>query len=245
MRGYWHHFPVSPEKYADGVQSQYAPSRWYSKNRTFSLERRLSAYVEKQEVAASLADLFALYRAFVPVVTEKMRLVDDSYGVIGTLCQQVFERLVKLDRATLDMPLEILFQDLIEFMLWEDYAATDPGDLIFFSSLSEPQVSLVECILEEQWHELCDLELGYHAEKALTMLGMLYQTHRMFDKFLPTAELMGTHAWQRITTMSETAEKHGKPELALAIYEACMGPGLHEDFLRRRYRELKGRLGLA
>lgn len=142
MRGYWHHFPVSPEKYADGVQSQYAPSRWYSKNRTFSLERRLSAYVEKQEVAASLADLFALYRAFVPVVTEKMRLVDDSYGVIGTLCQQVFERLVKLDRATLDMPLEILFQDLIEFMLWEDYAATDPGDLIFSLAFLNPRFRL-------------------------------------------------------------------------------------------------------
>lgn len=58
---------------------------------------------------------------------------------------------------------------------------------------------------------MCDLELGYHAEKALTMLGMLYQTHRMFDKFLPTAELMGTHAWQRITTMSETAENTASP----------------------------------
>ncbi len=65
----------------------------------------------------------------------------------------------------------------------------------------------------------------------------------MFDKFVPMARAMGTRAWQRITTMSEAAEKRGRYELALAVYEACLGPGLHEDFLRRRYRELKSRLG--
>jgi hypothetical protein len=51
----------------------------------------------------------------------------------------------------------------------------------------------------------------------------------MLDKFLHMVELGGTRAWQGITKMSETAEKHGKPELAPAIYEACMGLGLHEN----------------
>jgi hypothetical protein len=75
------------------------------------------------------------------------------------------------------------------------------------------------------------------------MLGMLYERQQMFDKFVPMARVMGTRAWQRITAMSEAAEKRGRYELALAVYEACLGPGLHEDFLRRRYHELKGRLG--
>ena len=114
---------------------------------------------------------------------------------------------------------------------------------IFFAGLTAHEVPLAESILQEQWQELCELELDYHAEKALTMLGMLYERQQMFDKFVPMARAMGTRAWQRITTMSEAAEKRGRYELALAVYEACLGPGLHEDFLRRRYRELKSRLG--
>lgn len=53
---------------------------------------------------------------------------------------------------------------------------------------------------------------------------------------------MGTREWQRITTMSETAEKHGRYDLAMAVYEACLGPGMHEDFLREKYQKIKSRL---
>ena len=104
------------------------------------------------------------------------------------------------------------------------------------------EVPLVESILEEQWNDLCELELDYQAEEALTMLGMLYQHQQMFDKFVPTAKAMGTRAWKRITTMSEMAEKHGRYDLALAVYEACLGPGSQEQFLREKHQELKSRL---
>jgi hypothetical protein len=243
MRGYWHRFPTSPGEYAAPLESLYTTSSWYSKDRSLELERRLSAFVENKEADASLAELFALYRATVTVLTEKMGLVDDSYGVVGTLCQQVFEKYTQLDRAALDMSLEILLQDLMELMIWEDYASTHTGGPIFFAGLAAHEVPLVESILQEQWQELCELDLDYHAEKALTMLGMLYERQQMFDNFVPMARAMGTRAWQRITTMSEAAEKRGRYELALAVYETCLGPGLHEDFLRRRYRELKSRLG--
>jgi hypothetical protein len=39
------------------------------------------------------------------------------------------------------------------------------------------------------------------------------------------------------------AEKHGRHDLALAVYEACSGPGSQEKFLREKYQELKSRLG--
>ena len=74
------------------------------------------------------------------------------------------------------------------------------------------------------------------------MLGMLYQHQQMFDKFVPIAKAMGTRAWKRITTMSEMAEKHGRYDLALAVYEACLGPGSQEKFLREKCQELKSRL---
>ena len=56
---------------------------------------------------------------------------------------------------------------------------------------------------------------------------------------------MGTREWQRITTMSEMAEKHERYDLARAVYEAAMGPGMHERFLREKYAELLGRLAAS
>ena len=76
-------------------------------------------------------------------------------------------------------------------------------------------------------------------------MGMLYTQQQMFDKFVPVAKEMGTRAWERITTMSERAEKHGRYDLVLAVYEACLGPGVHDKFLRKKYNELKSRLGSA
>lgn len=245
MRGYWKHFPVSPQEYSGALESLYKASGWYSEDQSFGLERKLSAFLEKREDRASLHELFALYRAFVAVVVEKMDQVDDSYGVIGELYQQVFEGYVQLDRTGLDMPLDIFLQDLIELMIWEDYAFTDTGQPIFFAGLATHEVPLVESILQEQWDELRDLELEYQAEETLTMLGMLYREQLMLDQFVPTAKAMGTHAWQRITTMAEMAEEHGKHDLAVAIYEACLGPGLQEKYLREKYQELKDRLDLT
>ncbi len=81
--------------------------------------------------------------------------------------------------------------------------------------------------MRTQWNELGELDLDDQAEDALTMLGMLYTQQRMFDRFLDLAGAMGTRAWQRITTMSEMAEKHQQYDLAVGVYKACMGPGMH------------------
>jgi hypothetical protein len=239
MRGYWNHFPVSPQGYAGELENRYKTSGMYSEAQSFALERKLSAFVRKREARASLAERFALYRAFVTVVVEKMGMVDDSGGAVGELSQEMFEVYVQLDRSALDMPLEILLQDLVELMIWEDYAFTDTGKPIFFGGLATHEVPLVESILHGQWDELRELELDYQAEEALTMLGMLYREQQMFEKFVPIAKAMGTREWQRITAMSELAEEQGRVDLAVAVYEACFGPGLHEDFLREKYRELK------
>ena len=169
-------------------------------------------------------------------------MVDDSFGVIGDLYQEVFEKYCRLDRANLDMESEAFFLDLVELMIWEDYAGTDKYQPNLLADLTSSEVPLVESILEATWEELSDLDLDYHAEKALTMLGMLYVQQRIYDKFVPMAERMGTRAWRRITSMSEMAEKRRKKDLAMAVYEACLGPGSHETFLREKYDERKARL---
>ncbi|MGB0384801.1 MAG: hypothetical protein ACPGWR_08270 [Ardenticatenaceae bacterium] len=99
-----------------------------------------------------------------------------------------------------------------------------------------------QAILGEQADDLFALEITYHAEKALTMLGLLCTQHQQFDKFVALAKEMGTRHWERITTMSEMAEKNQRPELALAVYEAALQPGYHEEYLREKYNALKKRI---
>ena len=101
---------------------------------------------------------------------------------------------------------------------------------------------LVDEILAVQWRELANLDLVYQAENALTMIGMLCTQQRLFERFVDLAKAMGTREWQRITTMAEMAEAHGRYDLARAVYEAAMSPGMHERFLREKYFELLGRL---
>jgi hypothetical protein len=45
------------------------------------------------------------------------------------------------------------------------------------------------------------------------------------------------------TRLFEMAEMHGRHDLAVAVYEACLGPGMQEGFLRKKYGQLKERLG--
>jgi hypothetical protein len=57
------------------------------------------------------------------------------------------------------------------------------------------------------------------------------------------AQIMKAREWQRITRMAEMAESHDYPGLALAVYEACFGAGIHQGFLRQKYEQLKARIG--
>lgn len=155
----------------------------------------------------------------------------------------MFDKYVGLDWREIDVLPALFFQDLIELIIWEDYAFTWKRDRAFLASLDSEQVPLVESILRSQWEELSELELEYQAEEALTLLGTLYTEQRMFDRFVAIAEEMGSRKWERITTMSEVAEMHGRHDPAMAVYEACLGPGMHEGFLREKYGQLKERLG--
>ncbi len=242
MRGYWHLFPTSPARYAALFEKQYKASGFYTEKQSFGLGSKLSRLLEKDKNRLPVPDVFALYRAFLTVILVKMNGVDDSFGVIGQLYGKVFNAYVDLDRSGLEMPAEIFFQDLFELLIWEDNGFTYQEQPRFFALLSGPDLPIVENILQTQRDELLDLELSYQAEKALTMLGLLFTQQQMFDRFIPWARLMGTREWQRITRMAEMAEGQGKPDLAVAVYEACLGPGFHEKFLREKYEQLKERL---
>ena len=50
---------------------------------------------------------------------------------------------------------------------------------------------------------------------------------------------MGTREWRRITSMAELAAGNKKYDVAVSIYEACLSPGRHEDYLIKEYEKLK------
>lgn len=125
MRGHWNLFPKDPLQYARSLERYYKSSGFYSENQSFGLEEILSKYINKNGTHISLSDLFASYRAFLTVVIEKMDIVDDSYGVIGDLYQEVFKEYYQLDQTKLEMQPKDFYLDLIELIIWEDYGFID------------------------------------------------------------------------------------------------------------------------
>lgn len=246
LRGYWEGFPVSPLEFATDLAAIFKTGQYYLEKQTFKLERQLSAFLDKHEGRLDLPGQLALYRAFLTVLLENIDGVDDSYGIIGDLYENVFKCYYQLDRSLFGMPVENFFQDLLELLIWEDYGFTYQNQPDFFARLSGPEVPIVEAILRQEWQELGKLELDYQSEHALTMLGLLYAQQKMFEAFVPVAQAMGTLRWERITLLAEVAEKHQQHDLALTVFETCLKrPGIHEDYLRKEYEKLKRRIQAA
>jgi hypothetical protein len=164
LHGFWEHFPVSPVTFADGIAAIFKPGKLYEEDESFKLERKLTAFLDQYEEKLNQAGLFALYRAYLTVLLDKMNQVDDSYGVMGQGYESVFEAYYQLDRAELALPPEIFFQDLLELLIWEDYGFTHRNQPDFFANLTEQDVPVVEAILLQEWRELGELELTYLSE---------------------------------------------------------------------------------
>lgn len=241
-RGYWDHFPVSPYLFAQDIAAIFRTGRYHLEDETFKLNRKLEKFLKDEKSRIGLPGQLGLYRSFLTVILENMGGVDDSFGLMGDLYERIFESYYLLDRSQVEIASEIYVQDLVELLIWEDHSFTYRNQPEFFASLSEPEIPIAESILKQQWHELSELGLDYQSEKALTMLGLLYAQKAMFDRFTPAAKAMGTRAWKRITLLAEAAEKHQHYDLAVGVYEACMGPGMHHDYLHKEFEKLKRRL---
>ncbi len=243
LRGYWPLFPVSPAPYADALARLFKTSGDYSENESWELERKLSAFLDRQESGAEVPELLALYRAALTVIEEKMNIIDDSYGVIGQLYQQILDGYWQLDRVAGGLPAEVFLPDIIELILREDYAFSDASQRAFYTSLSRTEAAMAEAILRDQIIDLQTVELDYQAEDALTHLGLLCAQQEQWDQFVTLASQMGGRYWRRITLLAEKAEKRRRPALALQVYVAALAQprGIHTAELEKQYEALKTR----
>jgi hypothetical protein len=98
-RGYWSRFPISPGQYAGALERLFKTSGYYSEDQSWELQRKLSAFLEREQAEATPAEEAALDRAFLTVLLEKIDLIDDSYGVIGDLYGEILEQYSQLGRT--------------------------------------------------------------------------------------------------------------------------------------------------
>jgi hypothetical protein len=242
LRGFWPFFPVSPPAYAERLAAQFHTRGWFSKHQSFGIARKLDTFVHG---AASLlkqgqyAQAQAMLRAFLTVVIELMEVADDSFGCLGDSFRDGFATYLALPRAETSIDATVFFHDLLTLLVWEDYGLTYDQTEGYFAGLTSEEGDLCINYVQQQVQELQDDDLDYQSEEALTLLGQVVAEQNRFDRFEALARHMGTRQWKRIIVLADRAVKTRKRQLAVAVFEAALSPGMHEGFLRKKYEQLQ------
>jgi hypothetical protein len=242
LRGLWPYFPASPASYAERLASQFTTRRWFSENQSFGLARKLDAFLD--DVASVIqqdkyAQAHAMLRAFLTVVIELMEVADDSFGCLGDSFRDGFAKYLAMPRVETGIDATVFFHDLLTLLIWENYGLTYEQTDGYFAGLTPTEGDLCIDYVQQQMQELKDDDLDYQAEEALTLLGQVVAEQNRFDQFETLARHMGTRQWKRIIVLADRAVKQRKRQLAVAVFEAALSPGMHEGFLRKKYEQLK------
>ncbi|MCA1678398.1 MAG: hypothetical protein LC777_05335, partial [Actinobacteria bacterium] len=72
----------------------------------------------------------------------------------------------------------------------------------------------------------------------LQNIAHLHVAHGRLTRFTAIAARLGSDHWRPIVAMAEAALAHGREDVARAVFASADQPGMQQDFLRRRYREL-------
>jgi hypothetical protein len=242
LRGFWPSFPVSPASYAAQLTSRCQTRRWFSASQSSRIADQLDEFVEVavgERHDGQPAQAQAMLRAFLTMVIELMEVADDSYGSLGDSFHGGFAHYLAIPLEETGIEDTVFFHDLLTLLIWEDYGLTYDHMDGYFERLTSEAGDLCMDYLRQQIEELTDDDLDYQAEKALTWLGHIAAEQNRFERFEELAQEMGTQAWQRIIVLADRAVKKRKRKLAAAVFEAALGPGMHERFLREKYEQLK------
>jgi hypothetical protein len=242
LRGFWPCFPISPASHATQLASHFHTRGWFSKHQSFGIARKLDTFLER--VATLLtqgqyAQAQAMLRAFLTVVIELMEVADDSFGSIGDSFRDGFAPYLAIPRKETGIEGTVFFHDLLTLLMWEDYGLTYDQTDGYFEGLTPEEGDLCIDYVQQQMKELKDDDLDYQYEEALTLLGQVAAEQNRFERFEELARHMGTRHWRRIVVLADRAVKKRKRQLAVAVFEAALSPGMHEGFLRKKYEQLR------
>jgi hypothetical protein len=242
LRGFWPFFPVSPHPYAERLAGQFHTRGWFSKHQSFGIARKLDVFVDgvgSLSTQGQYAQAHARLRAFLTVVIELMEVADDSFGCLGDSFRNGFGQYLAMPLDATGIDATVFFHDLLTLLIWEDYGLTYEQTEGYFAGLRPEEGDLCIEYVQQQMQELQDDDLDYQAEEALTLLGQIVAEQHRFDRFEELARHMGTRHWKRIIVLADRAVKQRKRQLAVAVFEAALSPGMHEGFLRQKYEQLQ------
>ena len=244
LRGRWSRFPVSPAPTAEQITRMFARSRYYSEDESWDLVRRLEPFLvtaQQMVQAGRCAEAQALLRGWITGVLELIENADDSFGVIGQTFGDGFRTYLDVPLAKTGIVEAVFFEDLLDLLMFEDYAFTTEPTEGYFRRLSQRQADFCLEYTRRQVSELKSLDLDYQSEEALTLVGQIAAEQRRFDQFEALAGTMGATHWQRIIRLVDAAMKKQKRALAEKVFQAALGSkqGSHLEFLQRKYEELK------
>ena len=162
--------------------------------------------------------------------------MDETYIKVKGQWRYLY-RAVDKQGQTIDA--RVFFHDLLTLLIWEDYGLTYEQPEGYFAGLTPEEGDVCIEYVHQQMQELQDDDLDYQAEEALMLLGQIVAEQHRFDRFEALARHMGTRHWKRILVLADRAVKQRKRQLAVAVFEAALSPGMHEGFLRQKYEQLK------
>ena len=242
LRGGWPYFPVSPASHANRLAAHFQTRGWFSENQSFGIARKLDTFVDGVATMINqgqYGQAQAMLRAFLTVVIELMERADDSFGCIGDSFRGGFAHYLAIPLDATGIDATVFFHDLLTLLIWEDYGLTYDQTDGYFEGLTPQEGALCIEYVQQQMEELTGDDLDYQYEEALTLLGQIVAEQNRFERFEELARHMGTRHWKRIVVLADRAVKKRKRQLAIAVFEAALSPGMHEGFLRRKYEQLK------
>ena len=242
LRGFWPYFPVSPASHANRLAAHFQTRGWFSENQSFGIARKLDTFVDGVATMINqgqYGQAQAMLRAFLTVVIELMERADDSFGCIGDSFRGGFAHYLAIPLDATGIDATVFFHDLLTLLIWEDYGLTYEQTDGYFAGLTPQEGALCIEYVQQQMEELTGDDLDYQYEEALTLLGQIVAEQNRFERFEELARHMGTRHWKRIVVLADRAVKKRKRQLAIAVFEAALSPGMHEGFLQRKYEQLK------
>jgi hypothetical protein len=242
LRGSWPGFPISPEPFAAEIWSQFKTTGFYSERASFGVSRKLDRFLERADrllKKKQFAEAQALLRAWITVIIELIAMADDSFGCIGDSFGVGFETYLNIPLAETGIEESVFFADLLDFLIWEDHGFTWKRTDGYFRKLTPEQAEFCGMHLRRQITELSTELLDYQSEKALTLLGQVAAERDRLDQFESLASEMGSRHWERIIRLADRAMKKRKRDLACRVFEAALTPGIHVEFLQKKYEQLK------
>jgi hypothetical protein len=239
--GCWHGFPSNPEPFYERFRPTVERVGDVSKGASFSVvDRLVKRRIDLDGPRRTVPDRLALYRAFHIAGLVLADATDDSYGVVGEARTEAWLVYLDIDWRRTGIEPAVYWRDLCELRIWEPYAVDHDNTTAWFASATIDEVDLIESILVDLEAEHRGYVLDWEADEAVQALPDLYIATGAHDRFVTTAERLGSAWWQPIEAMAKAFLKAGDRARALAVFTAANQPGAHNDFLRRRCHALCG-----